>query len=92
MSFLSYPTTNDQKELLQTTDKLAKIFAKRAANYDWEGTFPLENFKDLHKAGYLSLTIPKDLVGKGASLLDVTMAQFHLARGMVQPGLSPVCI
>ncbi len=87
MSFLSYPTTNDQKELLQTTDKLAKIFAKRAANYDWEGTFPLENFKDLHKAGYLSLTIPKDLGGKGASLLDVTMAQFHLAQGDGSTGL-----
>ncbi|GCF09114.1 acyl-CoA dehydrogenase family protein [Dictyobacter arantiisoli] len=81
MSFLAYPSTTEQKELLALAGELADIFAQRASEHDWEGRFPVENFKDLQKAGYLSLSIPRDLGGQGASLLDLVHAQYRLAQG-----------
>ncbi|GCE20020.1 acyl-CoA dehydrogenase family protein [Dictyobacter kobayashii] len=84
MSFLSYPTTAEQEKLLTTAAELADRFAERAARYDWEGHFPIENFKDLHEAGYLTLSLPRELGGQGASLLDLVHAQYRLAQGMPQ--------
>jgi alkylation response protein AidB-like acyl-CoA dehydrogenase len=81
MSFLSYPVTDEQKTLMNTTGALADVFAERAAHYDWEGRFPRENFVDLHRAGYLTLTIPRELGGQGASMLDLVHAQCRLAQG-----------
>lgn len=81
MSFLSYPRTAEQKHLLETAGTLADRFAERAARSDWEGRFPLENFKDLHEAGYLTLSLPRELGGQGASLLDLVQAQYRLAQG-----------
>jgi alkylation response protein AidB-like acyl-CoA dehydrogenase len=81
MSFLAYPTTATQEKLLALAGELADTFAKRADKYDWEGRFPLENFEDLRRSGYLSLVIPSDLGGWGASLLDVLHAQYRLAQG-----------
>src|SRR5690348_4622219 len=81
MSFLSYPVTDEQKTLMKTTGALADVFAERAAQYDWEGRFPRENFVDLHHAGYLTLTIPRELGGQGASMLDLVHAQSRLAQG-----------
>ncbi|GHO83331.1 acyl-CoA dehydrogenase family protein [Dictyobacter formicarum] len=81
MSFLSYPRTAEQKHLLETAATLADLFAERAARSDWDGYFPLENFKDLHEAGYLTLSLPRELGGQGASLLDLVHAQYRLAQG-----------
>lgn len=81
MSFLSYPDTADQRKLLTIVGELADTFAQRAAEYDWSGGFPLENFADLRNSGYLKLVVPRDLGGWGASLLDATHAQFRLAQG-----------
>jgi alkylation response protein AidB-like acyl-CoA dehydrogenase len=81
MSFLSYPTTDEQKELLTSTGELADTFAKRALEYDWIGHFPRENFTDLHKAGYLALSIPSASGGRGASIEDLVHAQYRLAQG-----------
>jgi Acyl-CoA dehydrogenases len=81
MSFLSYPVTAEQQEFLTTIGTLADVFAERAAQSDWEGRFPRENFTDLHHAGYLTLTIPRELGGRGASLLELVHAQYRLAQG-----------
>ncbi|GCE27482.1 putative acyl-CoA dehydrogenase YdbM [Dictyobacter alpinus] len=81
MSFLSYPTTDEQKKLLETAGALADTFAARALEHDWEGRFPLENFHDLHRAGYLTLSLPRNLGGQGASLLDLVHAQYRLGQG-----------
>ena len=35
------------------------IFAARAAIHDREANFPTENYRDLHKAGFLGICIPK---------------------------------
>ncbi len=81
MSFLAYPVTDEQKRLVSSAGELANTFACRAALDEWEGHFHLENYEDLRRAGYLSLTVPQELGGQGASLLDVMLAQYRLAQG-----------
>jgi alkylation response protein AidB-like acyl-CoA dehydrogenase len=81
MSFLAYPATEDQKKWSTIIGELAPTFAQRATIDEWEGQFHKENFADLHHAGYLSLTIPRELGGQGASLLDAVLAQYRLAQG-----------
>lgn len=81
MTFPAYPVTERQKQIVAVAGTLADTFAKRAAEHDWKGTFPLENYQDLHKAGYLTLTVPRDFGGWGADALEVTLAQERLAQG-----------
>lgn len=88
MSFLAYPATEQQKKLVGLAGELADIFAKRAAEGDWEGRFPLENYDDLRRAGYLTLTVPREFGGWEASLLDVVLAQFRLGQGDASTALA----
>ncbi|HTI15415.1 MAG TPA: acyl-CoA dehydrogenase family protein [Dictyobacter sp.] len=81
MSFLNYPVTETQTKMLEIAGKLADTFAQRSAQQDWEGRFPVENFADLHRSGYLMLTLPRELGGWGVSLLDAMRAQYRLAQG-----------
>jgi alkylation response protein AidB-like acyl-CoA dehydrogenase len=88
MSFLAYPVTDQQKELVELAGELADKFAQRVADYDWEGRFPLENYADLRASGYLTLTVPRVFGGYGASLLDVVLAQTRLAQGCASTALA----
>ncbi len=81
MSFLTYPATEEQKKWSAIAGELAHTFAQRASADEWEGQFHPENFADLHRAGYLTLTVPRELGGQGASLLDAVLAQYRLAQG-----------
>jgi alkylation response protein AidB-like acyl-CoA dehydrogenase len=60
---------------------LAAEFAERAARYDEEGAFPHENYARLRESGYSIMTIPEELGGLGASLLERVKAQERLAEG-----------
>ncbi|UOF89326.1 acyl-CoA/acyl-ACP dehydrogenase [Fodinisporobacter ferrooxydans] len=70
-----------EQELIQMVDTLAARFAKRAAKYDVEGSFPFENFADLKSAGYLKLTVPKEFGGDEISLYEMLLLQERLATG-----------
>ncbi|WP_353236078.1 acyl-CoA dehydrogenase family protein [Diaphorobacter ruginosibacter] len=50
-----------------TARVLAAEFGRRAAQHDRDGTFPHENFADLHAAGLLALAAPRALGGQGAT-------------------------
>jgi alkylation response protein AidB-like acyl-CoA dehydrogenase len=88
MSFLAYPATDQQKELVEMAGELADTFAQRVADYDWEGRFPQENYADLRSSGYLTLTVPRLFGGYGASLLDVVLAQTRLGQGCASTALA----
>lgn len=81
MIFSVYPATESQKRIVALAGELADTFAKRANEHEWAGTFPYENYRDLHEAGYLKLTIPRELGGAGANVLEVALAQARLAQG-----------
>lgn len=61
--------------------ELAKRFAERAEKHDREGSFPFENFAELHEAGILGLTVPKRFGGAEASLTTFLRVQETLAAG-----------
>jgi alkylation response protein AidB-like acyl-CoA dehydrogenase len=67
--------------LFERVDTLAKDFATRAAIHDKEASFPFENFTALHKAGLLSLTIPRELGGQSLGLADTCRVIEGIARG-----------
>jgi alkylation response protein AidB-like acyl-CoA dehydrogenase len=70
-----------QQDLVELAGRLADTFAARAAEHDRESTFPFENYADMRAAGYLGLTIPEELGGRGADLREMLLAQERLAMG-----------
>ena len=70
-----------QQDLVELAGRLADTFATRAAEHDRESTFPFENYADMRATGYLGLTIPEELGGRGADLGEMLLAQERLAMG-----------
>jgi alkylation response protein AidB-like acyl-CoA dehydrogenase len=68
-------------ELLALAGRLADEFAQRAAEHDRDNTFPFESFQRMRETRYLALTIPQQLGGLGANVLDFALCQERLARG-----------
>jgi alkylation response protein AidB-like acyl-CoA dehydrogenase len=73
--------TPRERELVELAGTLADGFAERASEHDREGTFPFENYEEMREAGYLGLTVPEELGGRGASLYELILAQERLAMG-----------
>jgi alkylation response protein AidB-like acyl-CoA dehydrogenase len=59
----------------------ADDFKGRVAQHDRENSFPFENIEALKASGYLNMTLPSELGGGGANLLDFVLAQERLAQG-----------
>jgi alkylation response protein AidB-like acyl-CoA dehydrogenase len=78
---LPYALTERQQRLVALADRLAARFAERATIHDRNGTFPFENYADLHESGYLRLAIPPEFGGAGANVFEMALAQERLARG-----------
>ncbi|MDR7071749.1 acyl-CoA dehydrogenase family protein [Fictibacillus barbaricus] len=76
-----YIKTKIQRRWFEKMDYLAEKFSERADHFDREGRFPFENVNDLKKAGYLSLTIPKEFGGEGLSLYEFVLLQERIAAG-----------
>lgn len=66
---------------MKLADELAARAAARAATHDSDGSFPFATFRELHESGYLALTVPEEYGGRGASPLELALAQERLARG-----------
>ena len=77
---MDYPRTARQAELIALAESLAGPIAARAADVDRAGVFPYQSFHELHEAGYLGLTIPRDLGGLGADPLEFALAHERIAR------------
>jgi alkylation response protein AidB-like acyl-CoA dehydrogenase len=67
--------------------ELADDFATRAEEHDRDNSFPFENFDRMRAAGYLRLTVPEELGGLGANLVELTLAQERLAQGCAATAL-----
>ena len=69
-------------EVVEQFAELARSrFAPRAARFDSEATFPVENYRDLHAAGLLGLTVPQAFGGVGADPLTYALCMVELAKG-----------
>lgn len=61
------------------TDQLLERFRERAARYDSENSFAVQDFDELVSLGYLKALIPEDKGGLGWSVEQVALAQRRLA-------------
>ncbi len=75
-----FHTTREQR-FIDLAATLADDFAQRAAQHDEDGSFPYENYARLKDSGYTIMTIPEELGGSGASLLERIKAQERLGQG-----------
>lgn len=81
----------DQNRLshwLETAESLSARFAERAPQHDRDNTFPFADFADLREAGFLALTIPRDLGGLGATPWETSQVLRVLARGSAATALA----
>ena len=78
----SSPNSHHDRKLVGKVAKLAADhFAMRAAQYDSESSFPFENYRDLHQAGLLGLTVPAEFGGLGADPVTYVLALLEMAKG-----------
>src|SRR5213593_512033 len=77
-----------EESIVSLCQELGNRFAKRAALYDREGSFPVENFQDLKDANLLAIMIPKVDGGLGADFVTYTKALEQLAVGDASTGLA----
>jgi alkylation response protein AidB-like acyl-CoA dehydrogenase len=61
------------------SDSLLQRFSNRVATYDRENRFFTEDFDELRTAGYLTMSVPRELGGQGLSLAEVCRRQRRLA-------------
>lgn len=83
-----YIRNDREAELAATAERLAAIFAERAAKHDADGSFPFDNFEDIRQAGFYKLTIPKRYGGEEISLYELCIVQERLAMGDGSTALS----
>lgn len=82
------PLDDREREIVELAGGLAAEFAERAAEHDRTGAFPFENYERMREAGYLGLTVPEELGGRGASLHELLLAQERLATGCAATALA----
>ncbi len=72
----------DEQDTVALITRLAhERFALRAAQYDADNRFPVDNYADLREHGLMSLTVPKAYGGKGLSSLAYSLAIGEMAKG-----------
>ncbi|MER7459710.1 acyl-CoA dehydrogenase family protein [Micromonospora sp. NPDC126480] len=68
-------------QAVEAARRLAPRLAARAAEHDRDGTFPVDDFRDLREAGLFGLMVPRDLGGLGATFGEYAAVATELARG-----------
>jgi alkylation response protein AidB-like acyl-CoA dehydrogenase len=78
-----------QRELIALATRLGREkFAPRAARWDRDATFPVENFDDLRGAGLLGICVPRGHGGLGADFPTYVMVAAELGRHCGSTALS----
>jgi len=72
--------TEHQQAIMRLAGDLAARFSERATQTDLHSLFPIDNYRELHEAGYLRLGLPQRYGGDGAGVFDMVLAQEILAR------------
>ncbi len=77
----AFRLSDSQAELIDKARRFGRhVLAPRAAKYDREASFPIENFRDMHPEGLLAICVPKEEGGLGADFQTYCLAAAELAR------------
>src|ERR1700742_3528950 len=78
---VAFRLTDEQAAIISLARELGQtVFAGRSATYDREAKFPTENYRDLHRAGLLGISIPKRHGGLGANYQTYSLAAAETGR------------
>ena len=78
---MDFELTTDQHGLRTRARDLAdSVIAERAARWDANEEYPWDNVKDLVRAGFMGMTIPREHGGVDRPLLDVVLVIEEIAR------------
>src|SRR5664279_2819262 len=78
---LAFRLSDEQAAIIARARELGQtVFAGRAAAFDRDATFPIENYRDLHGAGLLGIAIPKKHGGLGAGYQTYALAAAEVGR------------
>ena len=72
--------SDSQRQLQDQARELAVQLAPRAAEIDRSEAYPWDNITLLRKAGFLGMTVPTSLGGRGLSYLDTVLVVEEVAR------------
>ncbi|OWT63970.1 3-sulfinopropanoyl-CoA desulfinase [Candidimonas nitroreducens] len=79
--------SKDQTELQMAARELAQAeFKPTAAATDQTEQYPWENVKKLREAGFMGMTIPKELGGRGLSYFDTLLVVEEMAKACATMG------
>lgn len=78
---MDFELSCEQRALRARARALADgVFRARAARWDEDEAYPWDNVKDLVRAGFMGITIPRAHGGPGGSVLDVLLVVEEIAR------------
>jgi alkylation response protein AidB-like acyl-CoA dehydrogenase len=78
---MDFEFSGEQRALRARARELADgVFRDRAARWDEDEAYPWDNVKDLVRAGFMGITIPRAHGGPGGSVLDVLFVVEEIAR------------
>ena len=74
--------TNTDREALLVARAAAcgPVLAEHAARHDRDGTWVAESFQHVKDSGLLTIAVPTELGGEGATIREVSMVQRELAK------------
>jgi len=82
-----YDLTSEQVTLQAQARELAQsVFAPTAANTDLTEQYPWDNVAALRDAGFMGMTLPKSLGGRGLSYLDTVIVIEEMAKACATMG------
>ena len=79
-----------ERQFISTAAGLGSRIGRHAAGHDRDGTFVNEAYDEMRASGYLTLAVPTELGGQGATIRQVAMAQRELARHCASTALASV--
>src|SRR3546814_20947031 len=83
--------SNEQEAIREKARELANaVIAPRAAAVDREEAYPWDNVRALRAAGFVGMTIPRDLGGPGLGFLEVALVIEAMARDCGGTGRLPL--
>lgn len=78
---VAFRLSPEQARLADRARELGRtVFAARAATFDREARFPVENYRDLHEAGLLGICIPTAQGGLGADYQTYSIVAAEIGR------------
>ena len=77
----AFRLNDEQAAIITRARELGQtVFAGRAAAFDRDATFPIENYRDMHRAGLLGISIPREHGGLGAGYQTYALAAAEIGR------------